>query len=994
MDVEERNCLVRETVEDFLKRYKDEYNLTRVRTHQDSFGNVYDARNMTISEEKMLFEYLVKNPRLCWIEATDIYSKSRPFLDVDQNLDWPLLTQLLRKWKYECLVCVKCNLTEGKESVNPYAAHLIILSEKKYQKNVHQRFADNGFVFDQGCKISLRFVGQYKRKGDEIKKEVYLPYLIFTKFENQKKMSWFGFNIEDKPDKKMEEMLVPTEDKPWEHFENVQNDINLEIMAKHYFDIMKYFSIRNSSKERPTPSSQTTTPKSKAEILLKLQIIKEERFLCGPHTQVSYFDPLVIWQGLQSIIDNEELDAISKAFQDEDERNWKIVEYLNKHICFVAKGPGGPVIAYRTWDQIHQTTVFSFMTQDSFTKLVSNIWKIPFSDINFDKPGEPLSRSAIKRLQEANDIAKIWLQSQFRKSFIDIRFLPQFGPLINPIPDSINHTLNTYSGLAYTVEQMKHWYKNSSGKYWAANFNSFIFQIICNSDNHLFAYVLQFINFCLKFPHKNLQTMLYIYGGHGTGKSVFTNLIGKLFGRHAYFMNTFSEILTGGFNAHLSEAVLCIIDELDINQNGSSAFKSRITAEFIDLKKKFEQNRIESNCNKYLGTGNKSIHEVIAAVKSVETLTRRVVAIKIDPSFNILTNKKEVDERVRFMFKQNQYFILNGELCNSDPTMGIAAWAYGFFSDHNRTLFGQDALAKWEGGRFTPACANVSVQNVESTNNDILTQYLSYKFDHEDYSLCGGILKNPLLTAYWPEVSTFQNYPARIYSHLKKASLYQGYDILIEKLEIKKKEKDKEIVEIVEKRYIKEPTHDRIPWTKCVCIDLILEEITHLVEKKHLIVEQPKKMLTIQHLKQCFKSFTNEDSFQIPIPKNVYERYESSVLNDGLLCSIPSKNEAFDYAKAGHLRSKEEKKFTFIRVADFDTFKKTLVQVRKVLTQDMKDEVLRNDKDVFERLYGEDAVTRFQAFYDEEKTPPMETEETNPLELNLGGMSPNLLEIQ
>lgn len=972
---------VEPNIVDIFRKYKEEYKTKgNVRTHQDSFGNVYDMRNISEEEEHVLYKHLFKTPGLCFIEAVDTYSKSKPFLDIDSGFDakqWQLFTTISRKLKLQSVIFLKmlvlCNEKgESYFEVQEGSAHIIFndCKQKQNQEYIHRHFLDGGLKFDTQCKISLRYWGQYKRlKDGSIKRECYYPVLFFLKQIGQNNLVWFQLKIKKGDDN---EFYSCASQKPWTKLNDYMPDIDESEMMSRY-EVLQLFSIRCVKKNINLYLPTIVAPTDNQSKAKKLEDVRAERFLCGAYTELKHFDRIQIFESIMSMLDAEGPLSII-------DRNFKIVDYLNKHIAFVAKiGTSGSIV-YRSISPVYHNTIFQTMAREAFLKLVNSLWVLPYPTT---KNGEPIPKAALKELKDANSLFNIWEQSEYRKSFIDMTFSPSYGPLCKEVPVAFQESLNTYSGLAYTLEQMKFWYKKPNAKAWARKFNDYIFRVICDKNWHLFAYVLQFVNYCVKYPGKNLQTMLYIQGGQGTGKSLFTTIIYKLFGPHAYIVNTFDEILNGGFNAHLSEAVLCICDEFKITTGGSCVFKSRITSEVTDQKKKFEQNKTVANCNKYIATGNKSIHELAKIVKSgSEAFTRRVVAININPEFNRLTNRTQVEKDTEFMFRPTCLMDEESEnnWLKSDPVSGAPAWLWGFFADDNvgdHGLFSENSLNKWEAGRQIPTAGNVTVsQNVENSDENILLKYLAYKFNNQDYCLSGDVLNNPLILDYWPDQTTWKKYPERVRNGLNKVNKKFVTDCeMVEHhktITVDHKDPKGNIT-----HRTKETIYDYMeiiykgdPFQQVVCLELIKKEIEALINDQYFIVSNPKKENTVEHLKSCFKELTKKDCFVIPIPPMIIDRMSSATEKKGEFKNKPTDTETTEYTNLGSTASKNESKWTFLDLGDKESFLKSVVHARNVMSEDLKEKEKGEDDSIFERLYGKHNVEDFVKFYDDYPQTP------------------------
>lgn len=77
-------------------------------------------------------------------------------------------------------------------------------------------------------------------------------------------------------------------------------------------------------------------------------------------------------------------------------------------------------------------------------------------------------------------------------------------------------------------------------------------------------------------------------GGRGTGKGIFVNSLGSIFGRH-YLQISQSRHLTGNFNAHLAECIVLFVDEAFWagDKQGEGVLKHLITEPTLPIERKF-----------------------------------------------------------------------------------------------------------------------------------------------------------------------------------------------------------------------------------------------------------------------------------------------------------------------------------------------------------------------------------------------------------------------
>ena len=85
-------------------------------------------------------------------------------------------------------------------------------------------------------------------------------------------------------------------------------------------------------------------------------------------------------------------------------------------------------------------------------------------------------------------------------------------------------------------------------------------QIICNGNTELFRYVLGWLAYCVQHPFEPGYVALVIMGGRGTGKTMFSEWIKAIFGKHAMSIAN-GKLLTGTFTGHLQNLVLVVAEE-------------------------------------------------------------------------------------------------------------------------------------------------------------------------------------------------------------------------------------------------------------------------------------------------------------------------------------------------------------------------------------------------------------------------------------------------
>ncbi len=110
---------------------------------------------------------------------------------------------------------------------------------------------------------------------------------------------------------------------------------------------------------------------------------------------------------------------------------------------------------------------------------------------------------------------------------------------------------------------------------------------ICSGNEEHFSYLLKWMARVVQFPRTQSESAIVLQGERGTGKTLFVENFGKLFGRHWITVSD-NRHLTGNFNAHLGHCVFVHADEAwrgrDIRHEG--VLKTLITGKRISIEMK------------------------------------------------------------------------------------------------------------------------------------------------------------------------------------------------------------------------------------------------------------------------------------------------------------------------------------------------------------------------------------------------------------------------
>ena len=87
-------------------------------------------------------------------------------------------------------------------------------------------------------------------------------------------------------------------------------------------------------------------------------------------------------------------------------------------------------------------------------------------------------------------------------------------------------------------------------------------EVICNSNDDVFIYFMNYLANLLQHPHQKANTALIIKSIQGAGKDTIFNWFGhNILGSDYYFNDDSAELLFGRFNSCIENKILCILNE-------------------------------------------------------------------------------------------------------------------------------------------------------------------------------------------------------------------------------------------------------------------------------------------------------------------------------------------------------------------------------------------------------------------------------------------------
>jgi hypothetical protein len=224
---------------------------------------------------------------------------------------------------------------------------------------------------------------------------------------------------------------------------------------------------------------------------------------------------------------------------------------------FVINEAGRAVIYAPKFDPILNRRFFERMTFDDLERLYSN----RFISV-IDATGQPVSKPA----------AKVWLSHADRKQFIG-------GMVFDPSNrEQAPDVLNLWHGFA--VEP-----RNGTWE----KLQRHVLEVICRSENALFAYVLDWMADLVQHPDKQGEVAIVLRGPEGCGKGVLARAIKYLFGPHALAISN-TKHLTGNFNGHLRDTVFLFADEAFYagDKQHVGVLKALITEPYLTIEAKYQ----------------------------------------------------------------------------------------------------------------------------------------------------------------------------------------------------------------------------------------------------------------------------------------------------------------------------------------------------------------------------------------------------------------------
>lgn len=189
--------------------------------------------------------------------------------------------------------------------------------------------------------------------------------------------------------------------------------------------------------------------------------------------------------------------------------------------------------------------------------------------------------------------SKIWMASPERRQHVGIVLDPRAE--IEAHDKSRRAYYNLWRGFSYRASE--------SGS--CALFLEHLERNVCRGDGRLYEWLVAWMAHLVQRPWEKPGTAIVLKGEKGVGKSVVGEVLGALVERHFVTVSQ-PRHLVGNFNAHLSTAVLVLVEEAFWagDKVGEGALKERITGPRLLLEKKGVDPVEIDSFHRFIITGN------------------------------------------------------------------------------------------------------------------------------------------------------------------------------------------------------------------------------------------------------------------------------------------------------------------------------------------------------------------------------------------------------
>jgi len=195
--------------------------------------------------------------------------------------------------------------------------------------------------------------------------------------------------------------------------------------------------------------------------------------------------------------------------------------------------------------------------------------------------------------KKRKSLDKIWLESPKRREYKGIVFEPTGG---DKTAEQLKPYYNLWRGLS-TKPRKGDW------RY----FEDHIYNVIAGGNDTIGEWIVAWLARLVQTPGgERPGTCIVLKGGQGTGKGVFVNTVGRIFGEHFMPVSHASQV-AGRFNSHLTNKILVFIDEgfWAGDKKAEGVLKSLITEPTLAIEQKgVDIIQIKNNVNIIIASNN------------------------------------------------------------------------------------------------------------------------------------------------------------------------------------------------------------------------------------------------------------------------------------------------------------------------------------------------------------------------------------------------------
>ena len=137
------------------------------------------------------------------------------------------------------------------------------------------------------------------------------------------------------------------------------------------------------------------------------------------------------------------------------------------------------------------------------------------------------------------------------------------------------------------------------------NIRYFLFELICNSNQDVYDYLINFLAHALQKPEQKPGVMITLLGGQGVGKGTLMNIIETIWSATTYKTNRIKDV-TGDFNSPLEGSYWVLLDEAQFagDRQASEALKSVVTERTVSINPKNQPQRVIPSLHRILSATN------------------------------------------------------------------------------------------------------------------------------------------------------------------------------------------------------------------------------------------------------------------------------------------------------------------------------------------------------------------------------------------------------